>query len=644
MKKIFSKLENKNEEKLPSNYVTNYTGKVFQINKHSVVVEEILAEGGFAIVFLVKGNNGVKYALKRMYVNNETDLTVAKREIQITSNLSGHKNLIGFIDSSITNVGNGVYEILVLMPYYKVHLLNLMNSKLNVGFTEQEVLKIFCDIIEGVSRLHHCQTPILHRDLKVENVLQNDNGDFILCDFGSATGKILNPKIHGVSVVEDEIKKYTTLSYRAPEMIDFYTIGLPITVKSDIWALGCFLFKLCFFTLPFGESTLAIQNGNFTIPDNSKYSTAMHQLIRFMLEPDIDKRPNIFQVGEIAFPMQNRKNPIQNLYKQPIPSVENLITPPFESDVKKSTILTTPKSSAKPASSITTTTATAAPLSSKETSVTPRQRPKAYQLTPVSNNQFSIGRLPPSPSPRNVLSSPIPAKTPDNFNAQFEVDFNNIDQHQPAPVISQVNMAPSTNVFKQPQPPVQQQQNNDTAKFENLFKSSFPDPFEQDDEIVQIQTNYEQPQVINQQQHLFDNAIDGQQQVTAKINQHRRYMSDTSGFKRNHPDLVEAGHSLSSGDLMSTNFKKDTTEAISKWNPFEDSNFSQTEIVAEEEDLFGAEFDKIRQEGTKSLEQLAPAVENPALPEDPFQAPFSLRQQRALKKNGSVELEGKLCI
>ena len=208
-----------------------------------------------------------------------------------------------------------------------------------------------------------------------------------------------------------------------------------------------------------------------------------------------------------------------------------MITPPFESDVKKSTILTTPKSSAKPVSSITATTTTAVPLSSKETSVTPRQRPKAYQLTPVSNNQFSIG-LPPSPSPRNVLSSPIPAKTPDNFNAQFEVDFNNIDQHQPAPVISQVNMAPATNVFKQPQPPPQaQQQNHDTAKFENLFKSSFPDPFEQDDEIVQIQTNYEQPQIINQQQ-LFDNANENQQQVTAKISQHRRYMSDTSGFKR----------------------------------------------------------------------------------------------------------------
>jgi hypothetical protein len=40
--------------------------------------------GGFAVVFLVKANSsGVRYALKRMYVNNEHDLNVSKREIQI---------------------------------------------------------------------------------------------------------------------------------------------------------------------------------------------------------------------------------------------------------------------------------------------------------------------------------------------------------------------------------------------------------------------------------------------------------------------------------------------------------------------------------------------------------------------------------
>lgn len=90
----------------------------------------------------------------------------------------------------------------------------------------------------------------------------------------------------------------------------------------------------------------------------------------------------------------------------------------------------------------------------------------------------------------------------------------------------------SNPVFKQPQPLTitQQQLSNDTAKFENLFKSSFPDPFEHDDEIVQIQTNYVDPHIVSQQQNLFEN--ESQQQLTAKINQHRRYMSDTSGFKR----------------------------------------------------------------------------------------------------------------
>lgn len=47
--------------------------------------------GGFAIVYLVKANNGTRYALKRMYVNNEQDLNVAKREIQIAVSISTGK-------------------------------------------------------------------------------------------------------------------------------------------------------------------------------------------------------------------------------------------------------------------------------------------------------------------------------------------------------------------------------------------------------------------------------------------------------------------------------------------------------------------------------------------------------------------------
>lgn len=141
---------------------------------------------------------------------------------QQQSNLSGHKNIVGYIDSSITSHPNNVFEICLLMNYCKTNVLSMMNARIGVGFSEIEVLQIFCDIAEAVSRLHHCQTPIIHRDLKVENILQNDSGDFVLCDFGSATGKILNSKTNGISNVEEEIRKFTTLSYRAPEMVDLY--------------------------------------------------------------------------------------------------------------------------------------------------------------------------------------------------------------------------------------------------------------------------------------------------------------------------------------------------------------------------------------------------------------------------------------
>lgn len=187
-----------------------------------------------------------------------------------------------------------------------------MNAKIGVGFSENEVLHIFCDICEAVSRLHHCQTPIIHRDLKVENILQNDNGDFVLCDFGSATARILNPKTHGISNVEEEIRKFTTLSYRAPEMVDLYA-EKNITTKADIWAMGCLLYKLMFFTLPFGESILAIQNGTFSIPDNSQYSNGLHKLVKYMLEPNHDLRPNIWQVCEVAFKLQSKENPVTNI-------------------------------------------------------------------------------------------------------------------------------------------------------------------------------------------------------------------------------------------------------------------------------------------------------------------------------------------
>ncbi|XP_047236974.1 AP2-associated protein kinase 1-like isoform X7 [Girardinichthys multiradiatus] len=416
----------------------SFIGRVFSIGRYQVTVEEIVAEGGFAIVFLVRTHQGQRCALKRMYVNNEHDLRICKLEIQIMRDLVGNKNIVGFLDSSIAAVGAGdVWEVLILMDFCRGgQVVNLMNQRLQTGFSEAEVLRVFCDTCEAVARLHQCKTPIIHRDLKVENILLHDQGHYVLCDFGSATNNFQNPQTEGVAVVEEEIKKYTTLSYRAPEMVNLYG-GKVITTKADIWALGCLLYKLCFFTLPFGESQVAICDGSFTIPDNSRYSQEMHSLIRYMLEPDPDKRPDIYQVSYFAFKLAQHECPVPNLHNSQIPSKLPEPIRASEAVAKKSQ----------------TKARLTDPVPTTETSIAPRQRPKAGQAQ--SQPLSSILPIQPALTPRkrpNVTTGTTPA---------FAVGINApaaaaVQPAQQAPAVQAApHLAQPTN--QQPQPTTHQQ-------------------------------------------------------------------------------------------------------------------------------------------------------------------------------------------
>uniref|UniRef100_A0A4W5M7E3 non-specific serine/threonine protein kinase n=1 Tax=Hucho hucho TaxID=62062 RepID=A0A4W5M7E3_9TELE len=411
----------------------SFIGRVFTIGRYQVTVDETVAEGGFAIVFLVRTNQGVRCALKRMYVNNEHDLQICELEIQIMRDLVGHRNIVGFLDSSITAVGAGdVWEVLILMDFCRGgQVVNLMNQRLQTGFTEAEVLQIFCDTCEAVACLHQCKTPIIHRDLKVENILLHDRGHYVLCDFGSATNRFQNPQTEGVPLVEEEIKKYTTLSYRAPEMINLYN-GTVITTKADIWAMGCLLYKLCYFTLPFGESQVAICDGSFTIPDNSRYSPDMHCLIRYMLEPDPEKRPDIYQVSYFAFRLAGIECPIQNVHNSPIPTKLPEPIRASEAVAKKS------QSKARLTD----------PVPTMETSIAPRSRPKA-------GGAQAIGILPiqPALTPRkrpNVASNNSSQTGPNETVGRGFPEHWLCFSHHPIPKQHQLMQT----LYKRQQPPM----------------------------------------------------------------------------------------------------------------------------------------------------------------------------------------------
>lgn len=58
------------------------------------------------------------------------------------------------------------YAVLSFLFYVGGPVVNLMNQRLQMGFTEAEVLQIFCDTCEAVACLHQRMTPVIHRDLK----------------------------------------------------------------------------------------------------------------------------------------------------------------------------------------------------------------------------------------------------------------------------------------------------------------------------------------------------------------------------------------------------------------------------------------------------------------------------------------------
>jgi AP2-associated kinase len=157
----------------------------------------------------------------------------------------------------------------------------MMNRRLRERLTEAEILTIFVDVCEGVAAMHNLRPALLHRDLKVENILQSSATLYKLCDFGSAapTQSRAPGSAAEIRALEADLNRHTTLQYRAPEMVDLY-LRRPVDDRSDVWALGVLLYKLCYYTTPFEEhGPLAILNAQYRTPPYPVYSAAINGLI-----------------------------------------------------------------------------------------------------------------------------------------------------------------------------------------------------------------------------------------------------------------------------------------------------------------------------------------------------------------------------
>lgn len=288
-----------------------YIGTEHTIGKYTVIVEKILAQGGFATVYLSKDASGKAYALKKILALDAESRRCNDQEIRVMEKFRDRKYIVTMFASEKHRTPKGLMEYLLLMELCPGgHLVDWMNARIDNRPSEREILKIFADVCLGLEPLHQASTPIIHRDIKLENVLAVGSM-FKLCDFGSATTEAVMPgeKV-SIPMTEEEIQKYTTIQYRAPEMCDLYMHKL-INTKADIWAMGCLLYKLCYFDDAFGESTLAIIGGKYKIPDAPKYSPSMMSLIAGMLQTDPDQRLDVIGMTQQVFQLLGTPCPIK---------------------------------------------------------------------------------------------------------------------------------------------------------------------------------------------------------------------------------------------------------------------------------------------------------------------------------------------
>ena len=112
-------------------------------------------------------------------------------------------------------------------------------SRPEAGMDREQVFELFFKLLDAVEELHSLRPPVVHRDIKPDNILLTADGRVFLVDLGSAKWeKADNETGRGVSGRDTVLMG--TADYAAPEQ---YGFGRS-TVKTDIYALGevlCYL-------------------------------------------------------------------------------------------------------------------------------------------------------------------------------------------------------------------------------------------------------------------------------------------------------------------------------------------------------------------------------------------------------------------
>ncbi len=203
-------------------------GKVLQ-NRYRI--ERQIGQGGMGSVYLAtdsRFNNTV--AIKETVIADDNFRKALKREARLLNSLK-HVALPKVSDHFIED--NGQY---IVMEYIAGEDLHEMMERSGQAFPIEDVLIWAEQLLDALEYLHGQENPIIHRDIKPQNLKLTPQGQIILLDFGLAKG---NPTDANHKTAANSIFGYSR-HYASLEQIQ----GTGTDPRSDIYSLAATLYHL----------------------------------------------------------------------------------------------------------------------------------------------------------------------------------------------------------------------------------------------------------------------------------------------------------------------------------------------------------------------------------------------------------------
>ena len=252
--------------------------------------ECLLGRGAFSEVWkVIDIQTGVVQALKIYSPSTAMEddgIVMMKHEFALMANAS-HQNLLRPLYFDICNQ----------RPFLVLSYCKNGNIKKKVGhFSEAEAWKLLKDAASGLAYLHEMEPPVIHQDIKPENILIADNGSYMLTDFGVSTKAKSN--MSQISNEDRTFQSAGTFPYMPPEK--FSKNNLPI-LASDIWSLGVTVYEMLMGELPFGNEGGLRQKIGADIPEiQGDYSLDLRDILVKCMAKEPWERPKAEELEKTA--------------------------------------------------------------------------------------------------------------------------------------------------------------------------------------------------------------------------------------------------------------------------------------------------------------------------------------------------------